>query len=326
MLVGGFVAVFGVASAHAQGPPPMPFGPGGMGAPGGPSLVMAAPVQEELALTGKQKEQLRKLESTMMRKGRDAFEQGDGDPETMRSVMDSLRRQRDGGIAKVLDKTQKARLAQIELQREGLLAVSKPEIASKLKLTSAQTKQVRSIVAQMRESMASAMPPPPGGGPPQGGGFPGPAGPPRGNRAGGEAQDQPGEGFFPGGGPPPDGGPPPGGGDFPGGPPPGGGAFGGGGPPPGGPPNFDSPEFRARFAKMRETMENARAAAIKKISSVLTSAQKEAFDKMLGKPFDLSKLRMGPGPGGPPGQGPARNNGQAQPNSPSRRRGAPVDE
>ena len=182
--------------------------------PGGQSLISSPSVQEDLGLTEKQKAQLKRLDTSLAQKRREAFAgagQGPPDPQAMMSAMTSLRRDYDAAVSKLLNKRQKDRLAQLELQREGLLAVARTEVSTKLKLTTAQSKKVKAIVDEMRRSQASLMPGPPGGGP--GGPFGG--GPPGGG---------PGGPF--GGGPP--GGPPPGGG------PPGGGPFGGGGPPPGG--------------------------------------------------------------------------------------------
>jgi Spy/CpxP family protein refolding chaperone len=238
---------------------------------------MAASVQEDLGLSDKQKEQLKRLEAAMRQKGREAFTGGGGgggggegfDPQAMMTTMNALRREHDAAVSKVLDKRQRERLAQLELQREGVIAVTRKDLATKLKLTSSQNKKVKAIVDEMRQSQAQSMPGPPGGG----GGPPG------------------GGGGFPGG-------PPPGGGGNRGGG--GGGGIGGGGPPPGGPPNFDSEEFRAQFAKMREAQDKIRTTATEKIDEVLTKDQKASFDKMLGKPFDFSTIRPGPGPGGPP--------------------------
>jgi hypothetical protein len=52
------------------------------------------------------------------------------------------------------------------------------------------------------------------------------------------------------------------------------------------------------MARMRQEREKVRKSALDQISKVLTQDQKAAFDKMLGKPFDLAQLR--PGPGNPP--------------------------
>jgi Spy/CpxP family protein refolding chaperone len=322
---------------------------------------MAAPVQKELGLTEKQKSQLKKLDTTMSQKRRQMFtrtrsRQGDTDPEKMRTSMDSLRSEQEEAISKILEPKQKTRLGEIELQREGIFAVARTDVAKKLKLTSTQTDKIKTIVDQMRQDERVAMPRPPegsqgpgggppgenglqGGGPPSGGppgegGFPGGGPPGEGGFQGGgppgggppgeggfqgggpPGGGPPGEGGFPGGGPPgggppgeggfpgggPPGGDPPGEGGFPGGGPPGGGPPGenglqGGGPPGGGRPDFGSDEFRAQFDKMRKEQEKIRTTATKQITEVLTAEQKTSFNKMQGKPFDLSSLRDGPGNG-----------------------------
>jgi Spy/CpxP family protein refolding chaperone len=317
----GLVLVLAISAAQAQGPPPgMPFpmgGPGGPGGPGGQPLVMAAPVQEDLGLTEKQKTQLKKLQASMQQQMRDGMQQareGGVDPQEMMEGMNTLRREYEAAIAKVLDKAQKARLAQIELQREGVLAVAKSDIASKIKLTSPQSKKVKTIVDEMRQAQFRAMPAPPAGG------FPG-GGPPGGGVPGGGV---PGGGGNPGGGGPPGGGVGPGGeggpgGGFPGGVPgggfvgggfagggPGGGGPGGGGPGGGGPggggPDFNNPEFRAQMAKAMEAQKKIRDAATAKVGEILTTDQTAAFEKMTGKPFDFSKITPAPPPGNPPAE------------------------
>jgi len=245
---------------------------------------MAAPVQKELGLTEKQKSQLKKLDTTMSQKRRQMFtrsRQRNTDPEKMRTSMDSLRREQEEAISNILEPKQKTRLGEIELQREGIFAVARTDVAKKLKLTSTQTDQIKTIVDQMRQAERAAMPRPPEGSQGPGSGFPG-GGPP-------------GENGLQGGSPP--GGGPPGEGGFQGGGPPGEGGFQGGGPPGGGRPDFGNDEFRAQFEKMRKQQEKIRATATKQISDVLTAEQKTSFSNMQGEPFDLSSLRDGPGNG-----------------------------
>ncbi len=330
MFAACLVLVVLLSPTRAQGPPGGPRGPGGPGGPGGPSLIMAAPIQKELGLTEKQKSQLKKLDTTMSQKRRQMFtrtrsRQGNTDPEKMRTSMDSLRREQEEAVSKILEPKQKTRLGEIELQREGIFAVARTDVAKKLKLTSTQTDKIKTIVDQMRQDERVAMPRPPegsqgpgggppgengfqGGGPPSGGppgegGFPG-GGPP--GEGGFQGGGPPGEGGFPGGGPPgeggfqgggPPGGGPPGEGGFPGGGPPGENGLQGGGPPGGGRPDFGSDEFRAQFDKMRKQQEKIRTTATKQITEVLTAEQKTSFNKMQGKPFDLSSLRDGPSNG-----------------------------
>ncbi len=343
LIAAGFVLAILSSSVHAQGPPGGPGGfggpgmfggPGGPGGPGGQNLLRAPSVQADLGLTEKQKTALQRLDATMAQRRREAFQPGEEgfDREAMMEAMNEIRADQEAAVAKILDKKQKARLTQLELQREGKLAVARKEVATKIKLTAAQTKKVKVIVDEMRTEMASAMPAPPGGGGPGGFGFAGGGGPggPGGGGPGGPGGGGPG-GAGPNGLPqdgaqpgeqnaaatagPADGAPAgdnggnggpvaPGGGRGRGAR---GGGPGGGGPggPSGGPPNFNNPQMQAMFAKIRETVEKVRAKATKKIDDVLTAEQKTAFDKLLGKAFDFSTIPQGPGgPGGPGGGGP----------------------
>ena len=189
----GLVLLLATSLAHAQDQPVMPpdftfdFAPmGGMGGPGGPggqSLAMSPAVQEDLKLSDKQKAQLKRLQGSAIQKAREAFaaaQEGGVEPQEMMEGMAGLRREHESAVSKVLDKAQKARLAQIELQREGLLAVTKPDVATKIKLTSPQSRKVKTILSEMRQAQFRGMPTPPGGGgPPGAGAFPG-GGPPGG--------------------------------------------------------------------------------------------------------------------------------------------------
>jgi hypothetical protein len=56
----------------------------------------------------------------------------------------------------------------------------------------------------------------------------------------------------------------------------------------------ESPEFQAAKQKARQAGRDANAAVIRRIEAVLTVEQREAYHKLLGVPFDLSKLRWGP--------------------------------
>ena len=258
---------------------------------------MAAPIQKELGLTEKQKSQLKKLDTTMSQKRRQMFtrsRQGATDPEKMRGSMDSLRREQEEAISNILEPKQKTRLGEIELQREGIFAVARTDVAKKLKLTSTQTDQIKTIVDQMHQDERAAMPGllryPRGlaGGPPgenglQGGAlrfsrWPSRCGRPQAKVVFRVAARQAevvfrvaalrAEGGFQGGGP-----------------------WGGGR------PGFGNDVFRAQFEKIRQQQEKIRATATQQITEVLTTEQKTSFNKMQGKPFDLSLLRPGPGNG-----------------------------
>ena len=176
--VTSFAAILAMAvlttAVWAQGPPKGPGGPGGrlgVGEPGGPMLVMVPAVQKELKLTDSQKSQLKKLEMSAAQKRRQTLSknrQADSDPEKIRSLMDSQRREHEEGVAKILDKKQIDRLTEIDLQREGILAVARTDIATKLELTSDQSEKIKGIIDEMREAERKVMPRPPraGRGPP----------------------------------------------------------------------------------------------------------------------------------------------------------------
>jgi Spy/CpxP family protein refolding chaperone len=308
----GLTFALALSSTRAQGPP---GGPGG--GPGGlPSLIMTEPVQEDLALTDKQKAQIKKSQSSMMLKSREMFQaarEGGVEPEEMREAMTAINREHNVAVAKVLDKNQKARLAQIELQRDGLLAAAKSDIANKLKLNNTQTKKIKAIVEEMRQAQFRAMPPPPGvgglagGSPPNNPGKAAPKG--KGGNSRNRRQTPGADGGQGNGDMPQDGG------GFPGGGAPGdGGFFGGEGFAPAGMPDFNSEEFRAKMAKMMEEQKKNREVASKKIGEVLSPEQTAAFEKMLGKPFDFSKLNFGPPNSKPPeGEAPKAEEGTAKP-------------
>ena len=296
----------------AQGPPRGPGGHGGpmgSGEPGGPMLVMAPAVQKELKLTDSQKSELKKLDMSAAQKRRQTISKNrhaDFDPEKMRTLMESQRHEQEEVVAKILDKKQNDRLTEIDLQREGILAVARTDIAKKLELTSDQSEKIKGIMDEMREAERKTIPVPAGeqGGfrrpGTYGGGLPDP-------EAGAFGGGFPGvEGGFPGGGPPeggaggfpgggfPYGGPPrgdrgfPGGGLAEGGPD----VFEGSG---GGPTDFNVDKPRARLEKMRKEMDKIRSDAARQITTVLLPDQKQKFDKMLGKPFDFTSIRSGPG-------------------------------
>lgn len=74
-------------------------------------------------------------------------------------------------------------------------------------------------------------------------------------------------------------------------------------------------EQQERFAKMQEINK----ARDEKVAGVLTADQKAAFEKLKGKPFDVSQLRGGfggPG-GGRPGRGPGGKPGAGRPGRPA---------
>ncbi|MGE3820914.1 MAG: hypothetical protein AB7I30_15990 [Isosphaeraceae bacterium] len=77
---------------------------------------------------------------------------------------------------------------------------------------------------------------------------------------------------------------------------------------------MEDPAVKAQMEKMREQGEQFRdkleAAQLKVVSKVLTKRQKDKFNSMLGKPFDVSLLDAGRGPGGRRGGPPQEENAE----------------
>ncbi|MFO0907620.1 MAG: Spy/CpxP family protein refolding chaperone [Isosphaeraceae bacterium] len=173
---------------------------------------------------------------------------GNFDPamfQAMRENMQKLQQSTDAIYSKILTKTQIARLREIDLQRQGPMAVMRPDMQERLNIGPDQVEQLQMVMQQSRDSMGQFF----------------------------SSQRDNFQRFRT-----PDGG-------------------------------FDreaakayreSPEGKAQQEQMQKKGEEMRDTTVRAISKVLTKGQKEKFNKMLGKPFDLSKLG---GPGGPGGRG-----------------------
>jgi len=158
-------------------------------------------------------------------------------------------------LSKILNTTQRQRLVQIQLQQEGPMAVTKPDVQKKLGMTKTQVSQVAAILDES-------------------------------SQARGEARRQMFDLFRT-----PDGG-------------------------------FNQEAMKAKMQDpaFKRQMDNVRKESdaqnemiqnqtIQQITAVLTTKQKQAFNKMLGTPFDLSKLERDRG--GDRGNGNGRNRGDA---------------
>jgi len=197
--------------------------------------------------------------------------------EQMQAAMAKMEKATDKAYASVLKPDQIQRLKEIELQQQGPRAVMRPDIADKLNIGPDQMEQLQQVQNESRAQMGQMFQAMRGAG-----GFGGPGG-----RGGGLAGINPQQFRRPDG-------------------------------------TFDrdamkaemeKPENKAKIDEARAAAEKARAQmdaqreqidnqVNKEISRVLTKGQKTKFNKMLGKPFDLTKLDTGRGgPGGRNGQG-----------------------
>lgn len=77
-------------------------------------------------------------------------------PEERRKRFDEMRQAQEKKIGEILNKTQLARLKQLELQQTGLWALSEREVADQLKLSADQRQKIRSINDAERESLRAA--------------------------------------------------------------------------------------------------------------------------------------------------------------------------
>jgi hypothetical protein len=197
--------------------------PGGMTGPGRGEnslvILMTPAVQKELKLSEDQKTRIFERARQSAEQARDMLQatlQGGGaDSQAMMAATARLRQENERILAQLLDGTQAARFEQIRLQVEGPLAVARPEIASKLRLTPAQAQQVQAIMINLwRQQRALSM-----------------------SLRGPGAQVN-----------------------------------------------------NAQFEAGRQGAATLRKAAAQQIGRVLNRKQKDAFNKLLGEPFDLSKI------------------------------------
>jgi hypothetical protein len=141
-------------------------GPGGMG--GAVGLVGMPEVKKELALTEAQDKSITELGEKLRedaRSGgggfnREALQNASEEERQkmmteMRAKMEETAKKADAQLMALLDATQQKRLSELRLQREGITAIARDEVADKLKLTDEQKETVAGIQAQAREAMGA---------------------------------------------------------------------------------------------------------------------------------------------------------------------------
>jgi Spy/CpxP family protein refolding chaperone len=236
-------------------------------------------VQEELMLTADQKARIKQLAARLDRRRRELFaelnhrlsrnrntlgvagqpgQSGQEDAaaqpaagSAMREIVETTQAEADALFATILKKSQRERLDQIELRRQGQLAVLRPDIAEKLNIGPDQQEQLEMVISEAREEvlqfvqdrrqaiLRNATPD---------------------GRLDGKAMRA----------------------------------------------RAESPAGKAELAQMRQRGAQIQDRTIREIGKVLTRRQKERFNALLGKPFDLVKLDGSSRPGGPgaaPGAG-----------------------
>jgi len=203
------------------------------------------------------------------------------DPEAMQAAMEkmqkamaAIQKQTDEALKKILKKEQIARLSEIDLRRQGPMAVFRDDIAQKLGISEEQMVMMQEVRNDMRTGQREAR---------------------KGQGAVQRAiRDQMQAAGIDTNAPPAAADP-----NAP--------AQKGGGGRNRGPNREAQEKFLASNPELKKQMDEAQKAsdqvqdqAIAAIGEVLTKSQKNKFNKMLGKPFDVDKLRNPGGPGGPP--------------------------
>lgn len=139
--------LFSAQSAEAQ----RSRGRGGFG----PAwLLMFPEVHRELKLDQDQIDRLQQLAVQMRAKSREVFAGiQDLPPEERGRRFRAFDKEYRSRIDEILDRKQADRLAQIGLQREGIRAIGRPDIARELKLSADQRQRVEAILHQERASI-----------------------------------------------------------------------------------------------------------------------------------------------------------------------------
>lgn len=152
ILVGSF--------AFSQDVKPFPDPDLGMGLASRPLLEEPA-VQKEIQLTPKQRNQLSAVaeEMSAIRQGlsNPLPDQGEFDFQQMMAKLEISDKQQQNAQSKILTVAQKKRLRQIEWQREGYLALSRKEIASDLKLTEGQRREIEDAITRLRSGQMNSL-------------------------------------------------------------------------------------------------------------------------------------------------------------------------
>ena len=139
------------------------FGMMGGGVMGGntsiTSLLRMPQVQTELKLTDDQKTKIQDLSGTMRDKMMEAMNAGGGPPDfqnmsqedmqkqmaDMRKKMEGVNKDMDEQAVKILNADQVDRVKQLQIQRDGAMALTREDVAKKLGLTDDQTAKIKKL-------------------------------------------------------------------------------------------------------------------------------------------------------------------------------------
>lgn len=141
------------------------FGPGGGGLAG---LLRMPEVQAELKVDDAQKALLEGVMRPQFGPGGFRGGQPGERPnfEEIRKQMEARRLEQEKKIAEVLDKNQMARLKQLDLQRQGIRAIGRPDVQTALKLSADQKSKVQAALQAERTGVQALFQPSGDGGRP----------------------------------------------------------------------------------------------------------------------------------------------------------------
>lgn len=139
------------------------FGAGGFGggAAGGAMLLGMPEVQKELNITDDQKELITEMQADLRQRGgqrpdlgnfRDlSAEERQARMEELRKQAEERNKQAEDALKAILNDTQFARYGELQLQRQGLGALTRPDIVEKLGLSTEQTEKIGEVRRTARE-------------------------------------------------------------------------------------------------------------------------------------------------------------------------------
>jgi Spy/CpxP family protein refolding chaperone len=173
VVLSGLVVVLVAANAaHAQDRR-QGQGRGGFGGPGffgatSSTLLGTPEVQKELGVTDEQKGLIEDMVADIREKMREAFAGGGAVDfqnlsqeerqkffEESRKKGEEIQKKSDDMVSMILEPKQMERLQQLKLQREGVMAFNRDEIAKKLGITEEQREKIRKIQEEVRQAGAA---------------------------------------------------------------------------------------------------------------------------------------------------------------------------
>jgi len=167
-LIAGVILVLGSIAVTASAQPgaggrPGGFGGGMMGGGSSAMLLRMPEVQKELNLSDDQKKQIETLLADAMQQARASFGQVNFQElqnlsaderekrlADMRKKFEDVGKGTDEKVAKILDTDQAERLHQLQLQQQGAMALFRPEVIQKLRLSDDQQAKMKKIQEDAR--------------------------------------------------------------------------------------------------------------------------------------------------------------------------------